>query len=263
MLANPRRSCAILVGTHHYRHLEDLPAVGAGVDRLRQLLTDSSIWGLPEDRCVLLQQPASAADVGNAIEDAVASVSDTLIFYYSGHGLTAPRTMELGLALVESRANAPHTVLPFEWIRQAVVSSRAARKVVILDCCYGARAFAGGMAGPADLASDAEIEGSYLLAAAAETKKALAPPGERYTAFTGELISVLDNGIPGGPEFLDMDSIYETVHATLAGKSRPLPQQRNRNTAARIAFARNKAHGPTAGGATGQRPELCSAWRAP
>jgi hypothetical protein len=242
MLADPAKSCAVLVGTHHYTHLEDLPAVDNNTSRLGELLADAETWGLPADRFALLRQPANAAQVVDAVMDAADRAEDTLILYYAGHGLTVPRTFDLALALVESRPNAPHTALPFDWIRQAMLSGRATKKVVILDCCYSARALAGGMAGAVELANDAQIEGTYILTAAAETKKALAPPGEKYTAFTGELISVLENGIPGKPEFLDMGSIYATVHAALARKSRPLPQQRNRNSASRISFVRNKAH---------------------
>src|SRR5262249_13010662 len=149
----------------------------------------------------------------------------------------------------------PHTVLPFDWIRQAMLDGKAMRKVVILDCCYSGRALVGGMAGVAELAQDAEIEGTYLLAAAAETKKALAPPGEKYTAFTGELIKVVEDGIAEAPEFLDMGTVYDAVYAALAGKSRPIPQQRNRNSAARIAFARNKAYKVIEDGSLAERPE--------
>ena len=251
MLADPTRSCAVLIGTHQYAHLEDLPAVENNIERLRQLLTDPGCWGLPVDRCVTLHEPTSSSDVVDAVAEAAKWATDTLIFYFAGHGLTAPRTLDLGLALVKSRTNAPHTMLPFDWVRQAVLGSKASRKVVILDCCYSGRALTGGMAGVAELAEDAEIEGTYLLAAAAETKKALAPPGEPYTAFTGELIHVLENGILNGAEFLDLATIYNCVHSALSRKSRPIPQQRNRNSAARIAFARNKAYAQAAAGHKG------------
>ncbi|MEV6871687.1 CHAT domain-containing protein [Amycolatopsis sp. NPDC051128] len=241
MLADPTRSRAVLLGTHHYDHLEDIPSVADNVERLRQLLTDPTIWGLPEANCTVWLQPDRAESAATMLEDAATAATDTLIFYYAGHGLTASKTLELGLAVVNSRINARHTVLPFEWIRDPVLASRATRKVVILDCCYSGRAI-GGLAGGEDFAQEAEIEGTYIFTAAAETKKALAPPGERYTAFTGELINVLESGVDDGPPVLNMATVYENVRAALVSKSRPVPQQRNRNTADRIAFARNKAY---------------------
>lgn len=245
MLADPTRSRAVLIGTHSYKHLEDLPSVANNIKRLRELLIDSGIWGLPQANCSVLIQPDNAQMAATKLEEAAAAATDTLLFYYAGHGLTMPRTLDLGLALVDSRVHTKHTVLPFDWVRDSMLASQAVRKVVILDCCFSARALAGaGMSGSEDLASESEIEGTYLLAAAAETKKALAPPGERYTAFTGELLSILELGIPGAPELLDMTSIYKRMHSELAAKSRPIPQQRNRNTGSQIAFARNKSFMP-------------------
>lgn len=80
-----------------------------------------------------------------------------------------------------------------------------------------------------------------MLTASAETRKALAPPGERYTAFTGELIAVLAGGVPGGPELLDMETVYRQVRQALEAKVRPVLQQRNRNTDGLIALVRNAA----------------------
>ncbi|MET9644375.1 CHAT domain-containing protein [Streptomyces syringium] len=245
----------MLIGTYHFEYLEDLPSVANNLDRLLHLLTDPDVWGLAPEHCVVLRQPTSAAEVADAVETAAAEATDTLLVYFAGHGLTAPRTMELGLALVGSRANAPHTTLPFEWIRQAVLDAEAPRKVVVLDCCYSGRALTGGMAGVTELVQDAEIEGTYILVAAAETKKALAPVGERYTAFTGELIAVLETGVAGEPEYLSMSVIHTQVHTALARKGRPIPQQRNRNAGALIAFARNRAHLPAGADPPVEPPE--------
>ncbi|CAL9331162.1 caspase, EACC1-associated type [Streptomyces sp. enrichment culture] len=240
MLAEPLNSRAILMGTYAYTSLDDLPAVRNNVERLGELLTDDKVWGLPSEHCTQMLQWDNAAKMVDTVKRIAAAVTDTLIVYYAGHGLTVSRSMDLCLSLPESRVNEIHTTLPYDWLRQAVLSSQALRKVVILDCCYSGRAMPG-MSAPSEIAQDAEIEGTYLLAAAAETKKALAPPGENYTAFTAELVHVMENGIPDAGELLDMDTIYRHVHTALAGKSRPLPQQRNRNTAARITFIRNRA----------------------
>ncbi|WP_374116173.1 helix-turn-helix domain-containing protein [Streptomyces sp. CoH27] len=100
------------------------------------------------------------------------------------------------------------------------------------------------MAGTPELADQASVEGSYLLAAASEASYALAPPGETYTAFTGELLEVLRAGIPGGPELLELDAVYRHLRRSLGAKGRPIPQARNRNTSARLALGRNRAFLP-------------------
>ncbi|MGW7595693.1 caspase, EACC1-associated type, partial [Streptomyces rubiginosohelvolus] len=83
-----------------------------------------------------------------------------------------------------------------------------------------------------------------LLASVPDTSFALAPPGETHTAFTGELLRLLREGVPGGPELLDLDTVYAQVYAALRAKGRPLPQKRDRNTAGGLALARNAAWAP-------------------
>ncbi len=58
------------------------------------------------------------------------------------------------------------------------------------------------------MAGQSEITGTYTLASAPPTAASLAPPGERYTAFTGALIEMLRDGEPSGPELLTLDVLY-------------------------------------------------------
>ena len=82
-----------------------------------------------------------------------------------------------------------YTTIQYGQVRDLLLDSRADRKIVILDCCYSGRAL-GQMGNAAEkIATEASAEGTYVLAAAAENKAAIAPPGERFTAFTGELAS--------------------------------------------------------------------------
>ncbi|TDB88469.1 hypothetical protein E1264_11435 [Actinomadura sp. KC216] len=240
-LPDPGASRAVLIGVHAYEALDDLPAVEQNLTGLRDVFTDPALWGLPESNCVLAPQPPTARTVLDTVWDAAAQATDALIVYFAGHGLTDPHTDELCLALPDSDPERLYTALPYESLRRVILGAgrQARRKVVILDCCYSGRALVGGMSASTHVADQAAVDGTYLLTASAETRKALAPPGERYTAFTGELISTLSDGIPGGPAFLDMETVYRQLHTRLSARSRPLPQQRNRNAGARIALVRN------------------------
>ena len=82
---------------------------------------------------------------------------------------------------------------------------------MILDCCYSGRALGQMAATSSAVADEASAEGTYVLAATAENKSALAPPGQPHTAFTGELLSILRNGITDGGPLLDLDSIYSQL----------------------------------------------------
>jgi uncharacterized caspase-like protein len=245
-LSDPARSQAVLVGVHEYSDLDGLPAVARNLEGLRRALTDPAVWGLPGAACTVVAQPATAGQVLDAVRAAAHRAEDTLLVYYAGHGLTDPYNDELYLALPDSARDREYTSLRYEYLRRAVLDAgaRAKRTVVVLDCCYSGRAMLGKMSASTYLADRAVVEGAAgtcLLTASAETRPALSPPGERYTAFTGELITALTQGIEDRPDPLDMDTLFRHLDRTLEAKSRPRPQQRSRNGGGRIAVARNRA----------------------
>ncbi|WP_097965556.1 caspase family protein [Streptomyces sp. or20] len=243
LLSDPDRSEAVLIGVHDYTSLEDLPAVAQNLEGLRAALTDPEVWGLPDTACTVISQPRGVGEVLDTVRDKARRAQDTLLVYYAGHGLTDPHTDELYLALPDSDREREYTSLRYEYLRRAILDQQATVQstVVILDCCYSGRALLGKMSASTHIADQAVVEGTCLLTASSETRPALSPPGERYTAFTGELITALTEGVPDRPDPLDMDTLYRHVHGRLAGKSRPLPQQRNRNLGGLIAIAHNRA----------------------
>ena len=246
VLADVRRSRTLLIGTGSYRNMPDLPAVPRGVDALRTALRDPRLWGLPHANCRTLKEPRSANEVLDTIRDNAAEATDTFVLYFAGHGFIEPHTDELYLALPDTDPGRPWTGLPYDWLRRVLQRPevKARRKVVILDCCYSGLALGGSLRAQGEVADHATVQGACVLTASAETKTALAPRGEPFTAFTGELVSTLTNGIPGGPEILDVETVYRRVHAALRAKGRPLPQLRSRNTGSRIPLVRNRAAAP-------------------
>ncbi|MFH8681366.1 SUMF1/EgtB/PvdO family nonheme iron enzyme [Streptomyces lydicus] len=245
----------VLVGTHTYEHpgLHDLPAVRNNVGRLRELVRDSGLWGLAEEHCRVLGQPDRQGML-NAVYDAAAEASDTMVLYYAGHGLVHPQSGELHLALPGSDPDRPHTAVRYEELRSILLSPvggrpSARRKVVVLDCCWSGLALGGMDAG--DLAPAAAVHGAFVLTATAATRQALAVPGETYTAFTGELIDVVGSGVVGGSALLSMAELYERVTQALAAKGRPLPRQSNIDLGWRISLFRNRAYRAGAEGAAG------------
>ncbi|HEY3478608.1 MAG TPA: caspase family protein, partial [Streptomyces sp.] len=224
--------------------LDDLPAVTNNLTRLGELLQDPAVWGLPADRCVTVPEPATPAEVLDAVHGAARRAEDTLLVYYAGHGLAHPDVNGLLLTLPGTDPERPYTALDFDAVRREVLGTgRNVNRVVILDCCYSGRAFEGGMSdgrAQVQMAEQARIAGSYLLTASAATRQAQAPPGETYTAFTGELIRLMEGGLPGGDQLIEVSRIYEHLYAELQAKRRPLPQQRLSNTGRSLAFTRNR-----------------------
>lgn len=240
LLPDATNSRAVLIGTSHYTHLSPLPAVANNLTALATALRAPSSWKLAEEHCTVIANPGNWTEVLHAVRTAAEEASDTLLVYFAGHGLLEETRGDLFLGLPHSEQGRSYTGIPYSALRDVVLTGTPQRHVVILDCCFSGRAL-GTMGGPAAIADQAEIEGSYLLAASPETSFALAPVGETYTAFTGELLKLLHDGVPDGPELLDLDTVYTMLRAALRAKGRPLPQKRDRNTAGELALSRNAA----------------------
>ncbi|WP_187284886.1 caspase, EACC1-associated type [Streptomyces sp. OR43] len=263
VLPDPGASRAVLIGSSRFDHLEPLPAVTNNLAALAEALASPTSWQLRPEHCVILANPGSTDEVMAALRAAALEARDTLLVYYAGHGLVDLQS-RLQLALPKSQQDWPESSLHYEWLRQAVLAGRSERQVLLLDCCFSGLALGTMAGGPPKLVDHASVEGSYLLAASSETSAALAPPGETYTAFTGQLLEVLRSGIVGGPELLELDAVYRHLRVALAAQSRPEPQARNRNTGARLALGRNRAFDPDlpVGMSGGLDPSL-RAWPSP
>lgn len=241
-LPDPARSRAVLIGVSSYVHLEPLPAVANNLPALADILTSRGSWNLPPVHCTVVAEPESTPAMLDAVEQAAEVAEDTLLVYFAGHGLLDSRG-ELFFGLPRSAAGRSHTGVTYQALREILADTPAHRHVIILDCCLSGRAL-GSMSSDEMLADQAEIEGTYLLAAAPDNGLALAPPGDIHTAFTGELLRILRDGIPGTDLDLDLDLVYRHLRAALSARGLPQPQKRVRNTAGRLIFARNHAYRP-------------------
>ena len=242
VLPDPGRSRAVLIGASTYRHLEDLPAVRNNLSGFRDVLVDPALGGLPADNCAVVAEPVRPVDVHRTLRDYAAAAEDTLVVYFAGHGRTGRRN-ELFLCLPDTDPDLLlYSAWPYEELRGVVADSSATKKVVILDCCFSGRALADQAGDEETILGQVDIEGTYLLTATAANAVALAPRGERYTAFTGALLGLLTTGIPGGPELLTFGRIYPRLLATLTGRQLPRPRQQGSDTITDLALTRNLAY---------------------
>ncbi|WP_306216005.1 caspase family protein [Actinoplanes sp. RD1] len=253
-LPDPKASRAVLVGVSRYKYLPPLPAVANNVTALSELLTSGRGWQLPPAHCVTLLDPPSASTVLHKIHTAARQATSGLLIYFAGHGLLDDSRGDLHLALSRSDQSRLHDAVPFALIRREIVRTaiRCPAKVILIDTCFSGAAMTGFMGGGA-VADLAVTDGAYLMTASDERRPALAPEGERYTAFTGALVNVLRRGVPGGPPLLDMDTIFDRVRMELRARDRPEPQSRSRNQGSRIVLAPNKVAAPKAAPATAGR----------
>jgi putative transcriptional regulator len=91
------------------------------------------------------------------------------------------------------------------------------------------------------VADEVEIDRTCVLVATSPNRAALAPPDEKHTAFTGALVDVLRRGVPGGPDPLDLATVYDEVLRIQRRRGRPLPEMRARNRGEQVPLVRNAA----------------------
>jgi proteasome lid subunit RPN8/RPN11 len=241
-LPDPARSYAVLIGVWSYdaTTVLDLPAVENNLSALRTVLTDPDRTALPPEHCVTVRNPRDARTVFRLLKQYAARAEDTLLVYFAGHGFTGDRN-ELYLSLTETHPDElPVSAIAYDVVRQLVRESPARNRVVVLDTCFSGLAVQD-MAGDAAAAvlGQVGIEGTYILTATERNAPALAPPGARYTSFTGELIHLLVGGVPEAPELLTFGEIYRHLLAAMTARGLPIPGQRGTGTIDQLALTRN------------------------
>jgi len=265
---DPRRSYAVLIGTSTFASagLADLPAVAGNLTGLAGVLTDPALGALPPGRCTVIADPASAYTADRALRECAARAEDTLLIYWAGHGGPGPAG-ELFLSVADTGTGEPPAggSLAISRVRDALLHSPAAHRILILDCCLSGRG-AAVSAVTETLAGQAAVEGAYVLVSASPSPFHFSPPGTMYTALTGTLIGIMRNGMPDGPEFLTFAAIYGQLLYVLASRGLSLPRQFGTAAAGQLALTRNPAYhggqGPDVATGAGPRPPRWAArWR--
>ncbi len=261
----PGQSRAVLIGAHTYDHLPELAGVQGNVEGLRDFLVGDDGWKLAPEHCLDRLQSTDSRGLLDELAAAAQEATDTLLIYYAGHGDSSPGDPELRLALPDVDVDLPHRWLRYSDVRQIVTHSNAARRVVVLDCCFAGRAVDGGMSATAGRPVGerffelADMEGAVVLTAASGQEEAVCPPGATYSAFTGELLRLLREGVTGlvpqhpegrrGEELqlLDIATVYACLRDNLTGREvaglvLPEPQLGTRNHGGVIVLGRNPAY---------------------
>ncbi|MEU8137354.1 caspase, EACC1-associated type [Streptodolium elevatio] len=268
---DPVRSRAVLVGVAEYpqdSRLPGIPAARTNVRDLRRLLTEGRPGAFAAEHVYMVVDPATPRDLGMPLLEAARQAEDVFLVYYSGHGLIGQERRELYLALSGSDAEAPSfTALPLQGVREAFLASRARNRVLILDCCFSGRAISGALSGAHEpLDEQMEISGTYTLTSASATEVARFEEGHRHTAFTGEMLLALRDGIPGAPGAeVTLGALYRHLKRVLPTQGFPMPRHCGTDTAEFLVLARptrrrrgrGRATGPgTADVVTGSREDL-------
>lgn len=206
-------SHVILVGASEFidESLPTLPSVKNNIDALGKILEDTEIIGIPSCNISVLLNQEYASLTATEIALRAREAFDTLFIYYAGHGKIS-NSGELLLTVKGTNTKALEaSSINFRVIRDAVLNSPAAKKIIIIDSCFSGRA-ASFMGCEEDIIRANSIEGTYLITSVPKNDLAQAFDDEKkFTAFTSKLIRVLMNGIKNGRNWLTINDIYKFV----------------------------------------------------
>ncbi|WP_018348270.1 caspase, EACC1-associated type [Longispora albida] len=187
-------------------------------------------------------------ELGTALTRAAAQAEDVLLFYYVGHGLVSPGN-KLHLATRETSdlsTGLAYTSLPYSAVEDALTACRARTILVVLDCCFAGRAHGSFGTAATDAFELAALGGTYVLASASASERALAPVGDKHTAFTGALLTLLREGDPGGLPDLTVEGAYRYLRRELPKRGIPAPARHLSGHAGDLVLAPNPAARPPA-----------------
>ncbi|WP_250030771.1 caspase family protein [Paractinoplanes maris] len=244
-LPDGERSQVVLLGASKFADADALPPVPEvlrNVADLATAFTDGDFGIVPDANCTVLVDDDRLPSLGKRLRAVASKAEDLLLIYYAGHGLKAGPRHELYLAMYETDPEDPDFgSLKYETLRRIVLDSPARTKVVILDCCFSGAAFGGELAGPEEsLLGQLKVEGCCLLTSAQADNVALVLPGEAHTAFTGQLLTVLLEGVCSELEFFTFDALYRAVRERLTARGLPTPLSRGSRTGNDLVLARNR-----------------------
>ncbi|MEU5876352.1 YDG/SRA domain-containing protein [Spirillospora sp. NPDC047279] len=231
----------MLIGTGAYDVMPQLPAVYNNLLALKEALCLPAVWGLPPQHCQVVQDPRTQREMIDPVRQAAEEARKVLLVYFAGHGVRAlGGELFLGLPeTVEEPSSSFYTAVPYEYLRNVLRGSRAQYRIVILDCCFSGQAI--GTMGGSDVASQTEIEGTFIMASAPPNSRSLAPEGARFTSFSHELIEILQHGIADADRLLSLDTVVNHIKGEMRAKALPLPWSQDRNDAGRLTLFRNRA----------------------
>ncbi|SDN31215.1 Caspase domain-containing protein [Streptomyces sp. cf386] len=245
-------SWVVLVGTSQHdsppSNLPDIPQASTSVEDLAAALCGPH--GLfTKEHVITVRDPSSVEEVLSALDSIAGQKPDVVLFYYVGHGmytsLDRDSRKELFLALsgsIDDQAEAVRTGLPVGSVFSRLRYLRAKQSVVVLDCCFAGRAL-----------DDPGVGDVHVLCATGRTSLALYELDERHTGFTGSLLRLFRNGIPDGPQYLDLHTVFHHLSVTLpttpsaaspeSNGCLPRPRQRTTDQRGSLALVRNPAFG--------------------
>ncbi|MFP5319337.1 MAG: caspase domain-containing protein [Acidimicrobiia bacterium] len=218
---------ALLIGNSSFpadpHNLRPLTGPVNDIAVLRAALTDPAV-GLFEPESVRLVPERTAPEILVELERffSAARRDDTLLLYYSGHGLLNERN-QLFLCARDTRTDLlKSTAVGASSINLMFEESAARTTVIVLDCCHSG-AFKSG-----NLTESLRGSGRFLLTSCRSSDLASDATRENATSvFTDHLVKGLLAGADDSDRdgYVDLSDLYDYVYQRLQAEQRQIPQR--------------------------------------
>jgi hypothetical protein len=209
-----------------------LSGVKTNLSKLNLLLIE--VVGIGKESIHPMLDRDNSNAITSEIMDIVPKVSDTIIFYYAGHGVIHQK--KFYLATKRTRFNKPQRTGAIEsndLVSLVIEETKAKNIIFIIDCCFSARAKEG---------VDSKGKQVFFITAAPSTQAAKdeSPEDANYTAFTHELLVILKQGIDNAGEFLTLQDIFSCAKEWLERKNFPSPQINAHGSSSEFGICENR-----------------------
>ena len=191
---------------------------------LRQALCEEDIGLFPPENVTLVPERADGEirrEIARFLADA--SSKDTVLLYYSGHGLQDAHG-QLYLCARNTRSDlVGATAVSSNWINEMIEDSAARVTIIVLDCCHSG-AFKGG-----DSTQALSGRGRFVLASTRSAELAKdSDVRNGASLFTAALVDGLrrDAIDSDGDGMLSLDDLYGYVHRRLGSLGKHIPHKR-------------------------------------
>jgi len=236
---DPKNTQAILIGASEFdfannEYFQNLPNVKTNLLKLRQLLID--VVHIDKNKIALKLDKDNSSEITSEIIGIIPNASDTIIVYYAGHGI--PHLKNLYLATKKTQPDEPEFTGAMEskhLVDLVIKKAKAKKLIFIIDCCFSARAKEG---------VDSKGKQVFFITAAPSTQAAKdeSPEDANYTAFTHELLVILEQGIDNAGDFLTFQEIANHLSKQLKEKGLPEPQLSTHGSPDKLGICKNRAY---------------------
>ena len=190
---------------------------------LRAALVDEKS-GLFNPENIRLVTDREESYIRREIEDffSTATRHDTLLLYYSGHGVLSQNNVLHLCARDSRRDRLAATTVSSTWITNVIEESAALVTVIILDCCHSGAFKGGGVAG------SFSGQGRFVLASSRPEELARdADAANHASVFTSAMSEGLINGAPDldNDGLIRIDDLHKYVDERLSNAKKPRPQR--------------------------------------